>query len=61
MVSELYALAKKGNMLVLKKSFLGTSIFYSGPSEAFPLTDRRSLYFGKKKWDGGQLVYLEQK
>jgi len=47
--------------LVLKKSLFGTSIFYSGPSEAFPLTDRRSLYFGKKKWDGGQLIYLEQK
>ena len=60
-VTELYILGKKGNMLVLKKSLLGTSVFYSGPSETFPLTDRRSLYFGKKKWDGGQLVYLEQK
>ena len=60
-VNELYALGKTGNMLVLKKSLLGTSVFYSGPSETFPLTDRRSLHFGKKKWDGGQLVYLEQK
>ena len=61
MFNELYTLGKKGNILVLKKSLFGTSIFYSGPSEAFPLTDRRSLYFGKKKWDGGQLIYLEQK
>ena len=61
MISELYALGKKGNMLVLKKSLFGTSIFYSGPSESFPLPDKRELHFGKKKWDGGQLVYLEQK
>ncbi len=61
MVNELYTLGKKGNILVLKKSLFGTSVFYSGPSETFPLPDRRSLYFGKKKWDGGQLVYLEQK
>jgi gliding motility-associated protein GldM len=61
MLNELYTLGKKGNLLVLKKSLFGTSIFYSGPAEAFPLADRRSLHFGKKKWDGGQLVYLEQK
>ena len=61
MINELYTLGKRGNMLVLKKSLLGTSVFYSGPSESFPLTDRTSLHFGKKKWDGGQLVYLEQK
>lgn len=60
-VSELYTLGKKGNMLVLKKSLLGTSTFYSGPSENFLLSDRRKIFFGKKKWDGGQLVYLEQK
>ena len=60
-ISELYTLVVKGNMLVLKQSLFGTSIFYSGPSESFPLPDRRQLYFGKKKWDGGQLVYLEQK
>ena len=58
---ELYTLGKKGNMLVLKKSLFGTSVFYSGPAETFPLADRRSLHFGKQKWDGGQLVYLEQK
>ena len=28
MVNALYALSKKGNMLVLKKSLLGTNIFY---------------------------------
>jgi len=61
MIDELYTLGKKGNMLVLKKSLLETTIFYAGPAETFPLTDRRSLHFGKKKWDGGQLVYLAQK
>jgi len=61
MLDELYNLGKAGNMLVLKKSLFGTSVFYSGPSETFPLTDRRSLHFGKKKWDGGQLIYFEQK
>ena len=59
-LNELYTLGKRGNMLVLKKSLFGTSVFYSGPVENFPLSDRRSLYFGKKKWDGGQLIYLEQ-
>ena len=61
MLNELYILGKKGNMLVLKKSLFDTSVFYSGPSENFPLTERTSLHFGKKKWDGGQLVYLDQK
>lgn len=61
MLDELYTLGKRGNMLVLKKALLGTSIFYSGPSESFPPTDRMPLHFGKKKWDGGQLVYLEQR
>ena len=60
MVDELYALGKKGNLLVLKKSFLGASIYYSGQAESFPLTDKSPLHFGKKKWSGGQLIYLEQ-
>lgn len=60
MIDELYALGKKGNMLVLKKSLLGTSIFYSGPCENFPFADRITLHFWKKKWDGSQLVYFEQ-
>ena len=61
MIDELYTLGKKGNMLVLKKSLLGTSIFYSGQADRFPLDNKSPLHFGKKKWDGGQLVYLEQK
>ena len=61
MIDELYALGKKGNMLVLKKSLFGTSIFYAGPSDEFPLADRNALHFDKKKWDGGQLVYFDQK
>ena len=59
MIDELYTLGKKGNMLVLKKSLLGTSVFYSGPSENFPLTEKTPLHLGKKKWDGGQLLYLD--
>ena len=61
MLNELCTMGKKGNMLVLKKSLFGTSVFYSGPSENFPLAERTSLHFGKKKWEGGQLVYLDQK
>ena len=61
MVDELYTLGKKGNILVLKKSLFGTSTFYCGPSENSPHADKALLHFGKKKWDGGQLVYLEQK
>ena len=60
-VDELYNLGKAGNMLVLKNSLFGTSIFYTGPVQNFPLTDRTPLHFGKKKWDGGQLIYFEQK
>lgn len=61
MVGELYALGKKGNMLVLKRSLFGTSVFYAGPAESDPLPDRRPFWIGKKKGDGGQLIYLEQK
>ena len=61
MVDELYTLGKKGNLLVLKKSLLGTSTFYAGPPENCPLTDRTPLHLGKKKWDGGRIIYLEQK
>ena len=61
MVDELYTLGKKGNLLVLKKSLLGTSTFYAGPPENCPLTDRTPLHLGKKKWDGGRFIYLEQK
>ena len=61
MVDELYTLGKNGNLLVLKKSLLGTSTFYAGPPENCPLTDRTPLHLGKKKWDGGRFIYLEQK
>ena len=61
MVDELYALGKKGNLLVLKKSLLDTSIFYQGPSNEYALSENRSLYLGSKRWDGGSLIYLEQK
>ena len=61
MVDELYTLGKKGNLLVLKKSLLGTSTFYAGPPENCPLTDRTPLHLGKKKCDGGRIIYLEQK
>ena len=61
MPDELYTLGKKGNMLVLKKTLLGTSVFYSGSVGSFPLPDKQLLHFSKKKWDGGQLVFLEQK
>ena len=61
MIEELYTLGKKGNMLVLKKSLWGTSIFYSGPAESFPFPDRRTLYFGPKIGGDGKLIYLEQK
>ena len=64
MIDELYALGKKGNMLVLKKTLKGTSTFYIGPPENYPLSDKRPIYleyYGWKNWDGGQLIYLEQK
>ncbi len=61
MIDELYRLGKKGNLLVLKKSLLGTSVFYADAAESFSPADRSALHFGKKKWDGGRLVYFEQK
>ena len=61
MIDTLYTLGKKGNLLVLKKSLLGTSTFYAGPSENCPLADRTPFHMGKKKWDGGHFIYLEQK
>ena len=61
MFKELYSLGKKGNMLVLKKSLFGTSVFFNGPLEEYPFSDKREFHLGKKKWDGGKLIYLEQK
>ena len=61
MVEELYALGKKGNLLILKKSLLGTSTFYAGPPEGCPLAGKTPLHFGYKKWDGGRLICFKQK
>jgi len=61
MFEELYSLGKKGNMLVLKKSLFGISVFFKGSLEEYPFSDKREVYFGKKKWDAGLLIYLEQK
>ena len=60
MFDELYALGKRGNILVLKKTLLGTSVFYSGPSEDYSPSKRREIDFGRKKWEVGRLVYFEQ-
>ncbi len=61
MFQELYSLGKKGNMCVIKKTLLGSSVFYMGDPSKYPLTDRRTWDFGKKKYDFGTLIYLEQK
>ena len=61
MFEELYSLGKKGNMLVLKKPLFGTSVFFKGSLEEYPFSHKREFYFGKKKWDAGRLIYLEQK
>ena len=61
MFDELYALGKKGNILVLKKTLFGTSVFYTGPADERPQSIKTGLYFGSTKYDGGQLIFLEQK
>lgn len=61
MVEKLYALGKKGNLLVLKKTLFGTDIFFVGAPKDFPLAQRDLLHLGKKWGDGGQLIYFEQK
>ena len=61
MLQELYSLGKKGNMCVIKKTLLGSNVFYMGNPSQYPLPDRRSWDFGKKKYDFGTLIYLEQK
>ena len=61
MLQELYSLGKKGNMCVIKKTLLGSSVFYMGNPSQYPLPDRRSWDFGKKKYEFGTLIYLEQK
>ena len=61
MFQELYSLGKKGNMCVIKKTLSGSRVFYVGNPSQYPLPDRRSWDFGKKKYDFGTLIYLEQK
>ncbi len=61
MLQELYSLGKKGNMCVIKKTLSGSRVFYVGNPSQYPLPDRRSWDFGKKKYDFGTLIYLEQK
>jgi len=54
MLDELYALGKKGNILVLKKYLTATGVFYLG--------DPNQYRFEKTKtWHWGKLTYLEQK
>lgn len=54
MFDELYSLGKKGNILVLHKSLLGTGVFYMGAPDKY-------RFAKKKKWHWGKLIYLEQK
>ena len=61
MLQELYSLGKKGNMCVVKKTLFGSRIFYMGEPSQFPLPSRRAWDFGKKKYDSGWLIYLNQK
>ena len=61
MLQELYSLGKEGNMCVIKKTLYGSSVFYMGSPSQYPFPDRRNWDFGKKKYDFGTLIYLEQK
>ena len=61
MLQEMYSLGKKGNMCVIKKTLLGSSVYYMGHPSKYPLTDRRTWDFGNKKYEFGTLIYLEQK
>lgn len=54
MLNELYALGKKGNILVVKQYVLGTGVFYLGEPQKYRFSK-------KKKWHWGKLSYLEQK
>jgi len=57
---QLQALGKRGHMLVIKKSLYATEVFYLGVPEQFPLPEQHPFYTGRKKWDSGRLIYLEQ-
>ena len=57
MFDELYALGKKGNILVLREclfGMLGTGVFYIGTADKYQFDKN-------KKWYWGKLIYLEQK
>lgn len=60
LAEELYALGKQGNLLILKQSLLGARLFYLGPADQAPPADLGILHFGKKKWDSGTILRLEQ-
>lgn len=60
LLPELYALGKKGNILVIKKTILSTELFYRGPAGEYPQAEPKNWHFGRKKYDSGQLIYLEQ-
>lgn len=51
---ELLDLGRKGNILVLRKTLLGTETFYIGPENDYP-------YAPRTKWHWGRLIYLKQK
>ena len=54
MYEELYNIGKKGNILVLRKLFTGTEIYYLGAPDKY-------RFDKNKKWQWGKLIYLEQK
>lgn len=51
---ELRELGKKGHILVLRKTLLGTETYYYGDPNGYTLPK-------KKKWHWGRLIYLEQR
>ena len=60
MLNFLYALGKRDNLLVLKKTLFATHLFYLGAATAYPLSQKQGLHLGRKKWDGGSLLCFEQ-
>ena len=54
MYEELYNIGKKGNILVLRKLFAGTQIYYLGSPDKYRFSKSKS-------WHWGKLTYLEQK
>lgn len=54
MYEELYSIGKKGNILVLRKAFSGTQVYYIGSPDKYRFNKA-------KKWHWGKLIYLEQK